>query len=101
MSDNENKITSMASGLLKNPNVLPGAAAVVGGGALLSGLFGRRTKTDPETGEMQKEGILNWRTLIGGVLGVTAFTMIARRNGFEPAALKMITDKLHLGGRGV
>ena len=85
---------------LKNPKAVPTALGVGGGLLTFSGLFGRKEKTD-ENGEMHKESLFNWRTLIGGVLSVTAFTMIARKNGMQPNALRAVTDKLHLGGHSV
>ncbi len=66
-----------------------GTAGVAGAGLLLSGLLGR-SRTNPETGEQETGSIFNWKTLIGGVMGVAAFATIAKRHGALPEQLSKI-----------
>lgn len=83
----------VGSKFVSRANLIPGATAVVGTGALISGFRGKKV-SDPESGEVHREGISKAKVFFGGAMTLAGFLMLARNSGKSLPGLDNLMNKL-------
>lgn len=78
---------------INRSNIVPGATAAIGTGAMISGFRGKKV-SDPETGEVRREGISKSKVFIGGVMAIAGFLMLANKSGKKIPGLEKISGMM-------